>query len=1047
MLFLEAVMFFTPHHAMCQAAESQQRKTVLLLHSYHQGLSWTDGITEEIMVRLKGRISEISVEYIDAKRHSYEMIAPSVAQYLRDKYRNQQPDIIIAADNRAMSLLQDNKDLFPQARIVFCGINNYHSDMVAEFAGRITGVVEETDPSGTLDIIQMLQPSVRRIAVITGTDSTAMEMLDQMKRELPSHPLYSKLEWWHGLSTDDLISRLGMMKKDDAVLLVLFNRDGKGNYYSYEDSARIIVNGTHSPVYGLWDFYLNTGVVGGRMASSRDQGREAANLTLQITNSVLPDLPPIIETSPNATILDYGELLRHGLLDRPLPVEARIVNRPEGLYERYGGYLWFAAVMFLVQTILLALLAVSMVRRREAAKSLQTAYSEVKEVNVLLESVLNGIPDVIGIQDTARNIIRYNDAGYRFLGVGHDEAKGKKCYQLVGLSAPCDVCATEKALHTGQPAFVEKYVDTMGIWLEARAYPIMDESGHPVKIIEHLRDVSERKDAEEAIRKSEERLRITLGSIGDGVIATDAMGLIERMNAVAVALTGWPEEDAVGVPLTDVFKIVNEDTREPVENPVNKVLREGKIVGLANHTVLLARNGRECPIADSGAPIRDADNEIVGVVLVFRDQTREREYENALRQSNEDLELRVRERTAALEESTQRLRFEMEERKRAEAMVIHAERLSAVGTLAGGVAHEFNNINVAVLGFAELGAAMTDLPEHARDYFERIQKAGKRAGQITQKLLTFTSPSTGDKSAGILSDIVEETIGLVRHEFTSTGVRIIERLQGTPMSRMDHAMVGQVVLNLLINAHHAMAGRDRKILTVSCGTHEGSLYLRVEDTGCGMTEETRKQIFTPFFSTKGEHAQGDTPQRSLRGTGLGLSICSTIIDNHGGTIECESTPGLGTVFTVKFPVQNPPSDTSGSERAIETKVDCQITGRLLVLDDEDDICDLIKHLFRHDKLHVHCLKDGHEAMRLCASGKIDAILLDLQMPSMTGIEFARMLRANHAILQPEIIVMSGRAMAVTESEVAELDIFRVVNKPFEAASIRRDVMDAISKRK
>ncbi len=149
------------------------------------------------------------------------------------------------------------------------------------------------------------------------------------------------------------------------------------------------------------------------------------------------------------------------------------------------------------------------------------------------------------------------------------------------------------------------------------------------------RYITERKRAEEALRASEERYRTTMMSVGDGVIATDTEGRVELLNPVAETLTGWRHEQARGKLLEEVLRIINEETRQPVENPVRRVMREGLVVGLANHTVLIAHDGTECPIADSGAPIRDEQGEITGVVLVFRDQTRERAAQKALRESEE----------------------------------------------------------------------------------------------------------------------------------------------------------------------------------------------------------------------------------------------------------------------------------------------------------------------------------------------------------------------------------------------------------------------------
>ena len=138
---------------------------------------------------------------------------------------------------------------------------------------------------------------------------------------------------------------------------------------------------------------------------------------------------------------------------------------------------------------------------------------------------------------------------------------------------------------------------------------------------------------EEALRQSEERYRATMMSVGDGVIATDTKGRVELLNPVAEALTGWRQEEACGKPLEEVFHIINEETRQTVENPIRRAMREGLVVGLANHSVLIAKDGSEHPIADSAAPIRDEKGEITGVVLVFRDQAQERAAQRALAES------------------------------------------------------------------------------------------------------------------------------------------------------------------------------------------------------------------------------------------------------------------------------------------------------------------------------------------------------------------------------------------------------------------------------
>ncbi len=206
-------------------------------------------------------------------------------------------------------------------------------------------------------------------------------------------------------------------------------------------------------------------------------------------------------------------------------------------------------------------------------------------------------------------------------------------------------------------------------WVEGRGRLFRDDDGKPERMIGVCVDITDRKESEESIRKTNEemsetlrreseiarviteqaeRLRTTLSSIGDGVITTDNEGLVINLNPVAESLTGWSTEDAVGIPLEKVFSIVDESTREPVVNPAMRALKEGIIVGLANHTILIAKNGTETPIDDSASPIRSKEGEIIGCVLVFRDITERKRVEQELSQSRQDLERRVVKRTEEL---------------------------------------------------------------------------------------------------------------------------------------------------------------------------------------------------------------------------------------------------------------------------------------------------------------------------------------------------------------------------------------------------------------
>jgi len=212
-------------------------------------------------------------------------------------------------------------------------------------------------------------------------------------------------------------------------------------------------------------------------------------------------------------------------------------------------------------------------------------------------------------------------------------------------------------------------------------------------------DITELKETEEKLAAEQERLAVTLRSIGDGVIATDTVGNIVFLNKVAEELTGWKSEEARGKPSSEIFNIINEKTGQKCVSPVQRVLELGRIVGLANHTALITRDGTLRSIADSGAPIRDRESKVIGVVLVFRDVSNEQKMEEEL---------------------------------------LKIKKLESIGVLAGGIAHDFNNILAAILGNIELTSFRIDKEDTKTiTLLNDAKKATRRATKLTQQLLTF----------------------------------------------------------------------------------------------------------------------------------------------------------------------------------------------------------------------------------------------------------------------------------------------------------------------
>jgi len=329
-------------------------KRILILHSYHKGFSWTDNIETGIRTALKDAPVEIFSEYLDSKRQPLEAVGSHILEYLNWKYKTLPIDLLILSDNNALTFLHRYKQtIFPDVPIVFCGINNFQPILLDGFENRITGVVEKTDPVRTLQLIRLLQPKAKTLYLITGTTPTGAAVAKEVEAALTVNRFGFTPVWLRGLSTVELQQDLAAVSPDDAVFLVLFNRDKDGVYYSYETAAELVDRATSAPVYGMWDFYLGHGIVGGMLASSRDQGQTAGELAFEILQQ--KNIPPVITDSPNAPIFLWDKLRSHGLNPDLLPQEVEIRNRPD-------SEIWPVAIAAGLGMMLLALAGYSLIR-------------------------------------------------------------------------------------------------------------------------------------------------------------------------------------------------------------------------------------------------------------------------------------------------------------------------------------------------------------------------------------------------------------------------------------------------------------------------------------------------------------------------------------------------------------------------------------------------------------------------------------------------------------------------------------------------------------
>lgn len=532
------------------------------------------------------------------------------------------------------------------------------------------------------------------------------------------------------------------------------------------------------------------------------------------------------------------------------------------------------------------------------------------------------------------------------------------------------------------------------------AAPIRDDHGRILGVVLVFRDFTAQRTAEEALAEQREWLETTLESIGDAVIATDVRGRVVFMNPVAENLTGWTIDSARDRACTEVFHIVNEATRRVVENPVTRVLQDGVVVGLANHTILIAADGSERPIDDSGAPIRNRDGRIVGVVLVFRDVSERRRVETEREAAAGDRErLLLAERTA-----------------RAEAE--RANRLK--DDFVAMVSHELRTPLNAILGWTEMMLRKQHDPATVARGLDIVARNTRLQTQLISDLLDISRIVSGklrlDLQSVDLASVIRAAVETVHHAADQKGVKIECQLDPSigPMAG-DPARLQQVVWNLLSNAlkFTPKGGRVRIVLR-----RKGSqVEVIVQDNGAGIQPD-----FLPYVFDRFQQADASRTRR-FGGLGLGLSIVRSLAELHGGTVKAASGgEGHGATFTIALPMAAPPELRTEALAPREGSVeDISLRNiRVLVVEDEPDAAEFVVNLLATHGADVVTAASAREALKAVEDAPPDILISDIGLPEMDGYQLIEQIRKKDVTKGGAIPAVALTAYARSEDRTRAL---------------------------
>ena len=988
-------------------------KRVLILNSYHKGYAWTDNIVEGIESTLREQIEniELRVEYMDTKRIDTAEYQRDLFELLKRKFTGVAFDAAIVTDDNAFHFIREHRtDLIGDCPVVFMGVNHFERRMLHGHEGHITGIIQDADMPATIRIALKLKPETGQVAFIYDNTSTGRSYRKQVALAAAEFPDLEIIRLDGAeLSTSELHARLRGLPETSIAILCIWLKGKDGVFTPVEKGYPAISVNTPVPLYGVLEPMLDHGILGGKIQSGKRHGTAAAEMALQILRGEkIADLPVRLK-SPNSYMFDYGQLQRWGISKDQLPQGAVVINEPQSAYYRYRPWIWGAIAVFCTLGLLVIALGVNIVRRKAVEKGL---YDSEQRFRTLVSNV-PGItyrcaPDEHWTMEFISREVE------RLSGYPPEDFVNNRVRSYSSIIHSDDRQLAQDAVRRGiknQSTFTIEYRiirnDESVRWVFERGQVVFNELGEATHLDGVILDITDRRQAEQDLLENEENLRTTLNSIGDAVITTDTKGRVTRMNAVAEKLSGWTATEAIGRPLPEVFNIIGADGLQRADNPAQRVLAAGETISLANNTTLIGRNGESHQIADSGAPIRAESGEILGVVLVFRDVTEEALLQEQLRQS---------------------------------------QKMEAIGQLAGGVAHDFNNLLAGIMGNAQLLEMKLDPDTKEAGFAQQIDQAAARAADLTGQLLAFSRKGKLQSTSIDVHALIDEVIALLSRSIDKR-IDIRRTLQAEPSAILgDPTQLQNALLNLGVNARDAMtdsggaltfATRTVMLDAEYCRQHSEEIppgqYLQIDvsDTGMGMSAETQKRIFEPFYTTK---AKG-------KGTGLGLAGVYGCIKSHHGMIRVESKPEVGTTFKLLLPV---------AEALTETEIDSKLEvptrghGCVLIVDDEEIVRNFAAQALQTLGYSVSTCTDGLEAVEFYRNHhhEIGLVILDLIMPNLSGAEaFEKLKQINPDV---RVIVASGYTQNSTSTEMLENGALVFLSKPFRIDELSQLVAKHIS---
>jgi len=1011
-LICYAALLFLTLSSSAMSAENRQR--ILCIHSYDPSYEWQKSMDTAIDRTILTEAPEIEIyhEYMDVLRNPDPAFQVDLFNYLKSKYRQISINVVLASDNNALNFLLNYRDwLMGQVPVVFLGINNY-SRYLLRNQPFYTGVAENIDMAETLKTAIQLMPQIRKLVVFGSWNTTFFENVSLLNQAVSENNLPVEIQLIENVPITRMLAHVSGLKKDNAVLFLSQVLDDDGKVMPFVKSIRMISQASPVPVFGFWDFTLGNGALGGKVVSGQSQGETAARIVLQILNGENAKNIPVIEKSPNRFMFDYVQLKRFSIPLRALPENSLVINQPESFFNRNKTAALTGLSILCGLIAIIGVLSSTIIRRKRAEKLLQDSEGRQR-------AMIANISDVIAIIDMD-GINRYKSPNIeKWFGWRPEDVVGISTWENVH---PDDLDRMQiffgtllgRPDTTGNAECHYRCKDGSYKWIEVTAVNLLhvpDIQG----VLVNYHDITERKLAEKALIESEDKFRLTFNFSPDSVNMNRLHdGLFVDINDGFTRLTGFTRDEVIGKTSSEIG-IWN----DPAD-------RKKLTQGLLEHGIY----------ENLEAQFRSKDGRLISALMSAR-----------------VISLKGIPHIISITR-------DITERKLIEARLKQAQKMESIGSLAGGIAHDLNNILFPISGLSEM--LLDDIPPDTREHkkIEQILKSAKRGSDLVQQILAFSRQSNPQKLPIRIQPILIEALKLAQAAIPRH-IEIIDHIdKACGMVSADPTQIHQIAMNLITNAFHAVEQTGGTIDVALKETATGAsdetgdlpfyaihgdlpagryACITVSDTGTGIDQMLIDKIFEPYFTTK----------ELGKGTGLGLSVVHGIVKEHGGDIRVYSEAGKGTVFHVYLPLLE---DTGGIKTAAVIKQYPAGHERVLLVDDEEPIVLLEQMMLEKLGYQVTVRTSSPDALAAFRANpnNFDLVISDRSMPNMTGDQLAGEL----ILIRPEISIIlctgfsdendvkRAKAMGVKGflmKPVSIGDLAEMVRKVLDEAPVKTDI--------